>query len=394
MKEKESISTGRRFGYIKAFAVFFLLLMRAELFQPAAEEIFIEDTGYYVDLPVGWEVMDISENRITFIDFTGEAFLQIKTYPGDRYDGAEKMFESIGNDIDAAGEGEVFEYMGRSTFFSVIEFSAGGERYSGYGLFIEGQDRDLALLSFSAADLSQMLNDYVVSALDSFSLNEFGRRMPGPVSTYYVSSHSEKKRQAAQTVFENSPIEWQVDFHAVEASQMLIERESLILADYVPQSENGLEAWKRFYRMVYRDSHSRLEAPAAILARHLADSPNERRKAERLLNWLQGFHYRRTGGSDLISPLHAAAFQDGDCDSRALVYSILLDYLGIESAVMVSAEYRHAMSAVDVPGSGARIPYGGKTYLVAETTSNVDIGMIAADMADPAKWVVIPFTLY
>jgi hypothetical protein len=50
------------------------------------------------------------------------------------------------------------------------------------------------------------------------------------------------------------------------------------------------------------------------------------------------------------------------------------------------------MAAADVPGNGARMPHGGTSYLVAETTGSVGMGMIAADMADPAYWVVIPFS--
>ena len=249
----------------------------------------------------------------------------------------------------------------------------------------------VAVLSFSSADKAELLNDYILSALDSFSLNQAGRTQPGPVSSYYYASFGSRDIRPARTQFEGTPVRWQVDMTEVETSQLLIEREARILADYKPQAEETMEAWRRFYRMIYRDCYSRLDETAELLSRRFSVSDDPRTTAQRILSWLQEFNYRRTEGSDLITPLHAAAFEDGDCDSRAMLYSILLHHMGIDSFIMVSAIYGHGMAAVDVPGPGARMPYGNRAYLVAETTENVDIGMIAADMADPTKWVVVPF---
>jgi hypothetical protein len=191
----------------------------------------------------------------------------------------------------------------------------------------------------------------------------------------------------------------------VEASEIVIEREAAVLTDYKPETEAGKEAWQRFYRLIYRDSYSRLNYFASLLSEELknvreapgsGEAPGrgaDRREAvpKRLLSWLQGFEYIRTWGtSDLISPLTAAASGQGDCDTRALLYIILLNHYGIDSALMVSSVYGHAMAAVDTPGNGARINVGGRPFLVAETTENIGIGMIASDMADPANWLIVP----
>ncbi len=357
----------------------------------SAEEIYMEELGFVVDLPIGWDVMDVSETRYTFNDFTGDAFLQIKVYPGDTYESAETMFDEVGKKLQASGEGELFDYYGRQAIFAIINFASGNFQYRGYGIFADGLDYDLAVISFCSPEQSTKLNDYIVSALDSFSLNTGGRQLPGPVSTYYLSSYTEKDRKTAATVFEGESVIWQVDMHAVETSQTLIEREARILADYRPQDEAGVEAWKRFYRMIYRDCYSKLDYPAALIEERLSDSNDSYNTAVRLLDWLQGFNYSRTGGSDLLSPLYAAAFEDGDCDSRALLYTILLNHYGIDSVVMVSAVHSHAMGTADVPGPGARMRYKDKAYLVAETTADVALGQIASDMSDPANWVVIPF---
>jgi hypothetical protein len=111
-----------------------------------------------------------------------------------------------------------------------------------------------------------------------------------------------------------------------------------------------------------------------------------------LLSWLQSFKYDRTGTlSDLLCPIAGAVSQSGDCDSRALVYAILLDYFGIDAILMVSSEYSHALAAVDTSGEGARFFHDGKQYLIAELTEQVALGMIAADMADSSKWLGVSF---
>ena len=379
------------------FLLFFSLFLPAWL-PVFAEVTYIEDTGFVIDLPIGWELMDLTDTRYTFNDFTGDAFLQIKVWPGGEYESAESLFSLVGQEIGASGEGDLFDLYGREAVFSFINFSSGEYEYSGYGLFVDGDDFDLTILSFATLESSEVLDDYLKSALDSFSLSPGLMLNPGPVSRYYLESYDNPDRVAAETIFEDRRVEWQIDRHAVEASQFVIEREAAVLSDYKPQTEAGIEAWKRYYRMVYRDTYSRLDYPAALLFERLkADDDDLLTPAEadietsqRLLSWVQGFNYMRTGGSDLISPYSAAAFQEGDCDSRSLLYIILLNHYGIDSALMVSSVYSHAMAAVDIPAGGAKINIKDKGFTVAETTDDIGLGMIAADMADPANWVIIP----
>ena len=392
------------------------MLIASAVFSISAvfsEVVYIEDTGFVLEPPVGWQVLDVNESRWTFSDFTGEAFMQIKIYPGGEYDSAGELYDGVAGSIGAEGDGDEFELYGRDAVFSIINFSAGGFDYTGYAVFADGEDFDLAILSFVTAQHIELLGDYILSALDSFALSPVYMLKPGPVSTYYLQSYGRPQRVAASTVFEGQAVGWEVDEHAVEASQLMIEREASVLADYRPDNEAGVEAWKRYYRMIYRDSYSRLDYPASLLLERLSgdddgdsdswfsDGTDQRRPfgfrsaepveaPQRLLSWVQGFSYRRTEGSDLISPLAAAAYEEGDCDSRALLYIILLNHYGIDSALMVSSVYSHAMAAVDTEGTGARIDAGGKGYLVAETTDDVNIGMIASDMADPSNWIVIP----
>jgi hypothetical protein len=144
--------------------------------------------------------------------------------------------------------------------------------------------------------------------------------------------------------------------------------------------------------MVYRDTHPRfapLFRPTREVLSDRGDGlPSDREIAEILLAWIQSFSYERTGTvSDLLSPLTAVLENRGDCDARCLAYMILLEYLGIESILLVSSTYGHSLVGVDVPGSGARFEHEGTEYRIAETTDQVDMGLIDRSMADPAGWI-------
>jgi hypothetical protein len=164
-------------------------------------------------------------------------------------------------------------------------------------------------------------------------------------------------------------------------------REYGVLTSYAQEPELWVDAWARFYRMAYRESAARLDRLVLELAKELPrGDPTE--TARRVLAWVQLFAYERDpDGIDFVPPLSSAYEARGDCDARALVAVAVLERLGIDAILMLSREHSHAMFAVDVPGGGQRFPFGGKKYLVAETTAKVGLGLIAADQADWGAWL-------
>jgi len=107
-----------------------------------------------------------------------------------------------------------------------------------------------------------------------------------------------------------------------------------------------------------------------------------------VLSWLQKYDYSRKGGlTDLSTPWQTLKEKSGDCDSKSLIYLALMQQLGYNGILMVSATLSHGMAALDVPGPGARFAFDSGQWLVAELTAQVDIGMIAQNMADPSQWI-------
>jgi hypothetical protein len=177
-----------------------------------------------------------------------------------------------------------------------------------------------------------------------------------------------------------------------EASQALVDREFAVLK--LSLSSPALdEARKRFYRMIYRDSWDRLADAAFVLERKLNVPPLENRElAERVLRWVQAFTYERDlMGSDFVNLISAAREGRGDCDSRAMLWALILNHAAIPAAIMISPELGHAMGLADLPGSGARFEAEKKRWLVAETTAAVALGLIAEDYSERSKWIGVVF---
>jgi hypothetical protein len=74
-----------------------------------------------------------------------------------------------------------------------------------------------------------------------------------------------------------------------------------------------------------------------------------------------------------------------------MLWAILMQQANIPAAIMVSAEYSHAMGLGDISGTGARFEFAEKKWLVAETTSKVGLGLINQKMSNIEGWLGIVF---
>jgi hypothetical protein len=344
-------------------------------------------------------------------------------YDGGRYADAGALAKESLAKLGSSGETTAYSYEGRGAVLAELGFSQDGKKQKGYALFIEGRKRpagsapagpgsapagtgagaapagtgsvpagaesSYALLAFAAEADFAAYSDFILSCLDSFSVDRAALRSPGPVSQFTLDwpPARDKERKVALAMGGSASLPWSDEEAAQEADTDL--REYKVLTAYANEAELYKDAWARFYRMAYRESAARLDRlslETSRLAR--ADDPTE--TARRVLAWVQGFTYERDEkGSDFVPPLAAAYGARGDCDSRAVVAAIVLERLGIDAVLMVSREYSHAMLGVDVGGGGQRFEFKGKKYLVGETTSKVGLGMIAAGMADWSKWMGI-----
>jgi hypothetical protein len=373
-----------------------LIVFAAVLAAPLAAKEFTSDDGIFIDMPSGFAPGEgDGKSRFSYFSPDGEVEFDIMIHDPGQFPSTEEMAAKMLKKLDSKGQSSGFVYEGRRAVIAELSFALDGSTRRGYAIFISGSlssaggpasGRGYALLAHARASQFDSVVDFIMSCLDGFSIDRAARRSPGPVSQFLLPWPAPRPdRKTAALPGCRIELPWSSE----EARQELstVQREYRILTTFLEDRTLWIDAWARFYRMVYRESAARLDSFTEAFARTLpADDPTE--SARRILAWVQDFVFERDlSGLDFVPPLIAAFERRGDCDSRAMVMAIILERLGVDSILMLSREYSHAMLAVNVPGGGQRFPFKGREYLVAETTARAGLGMIDASQADFSKWL-------
>jgi len=368
-----------------------LVFIPVFVFAASAEAMYSPTWGFFIDLPEGYEYEDgDGMNRFSFSGPAGLMF-DIVVYDG-RFDSILELVKDINIRLSNNGDVDFFLYNGKQA--AIIELIFGGN--SGWGLAVElgnsgsGNNPILLALSYGSDDISD-LEIFHLSALDSIAPTFVDRRYPGPIIEYGFPRGEPRNVPLAigglsAMIYEND----------AEAAQVLIEREFAISMAYF-NTPYMQEAVTRYYRFIFRDSFDRISDAASVLVNYFGGfsavtDEQKREFAQKTLLFLQSFHYERDlSGSDFINLVTAVTEGRGDCDPRAMLFAVLLSNANIPSGIMLSLHYSHAMGIADITGAGARLESHGIQWLVAETTSYVDIGLIALDQSDPQYWFAILF---
>lgn len=384
------MNTMRRGG--RVFPIVMLVIAGLCLPFHASAEYLQFGRNIFVNMPASWQVDGLEETKFSAVNRAGEAYLLVKYSGGGEFDEIGVMYDYHLGELEAESLGRTpFTYSGSAAEVGTVRFSHEGSPHIGYLLCIETLRIDLVAVAFTREENFSTYQDMLLSTLDSLSIGENGLMSPGPISQS-VSPYPDPEREIFSIRYGETDIPVTMSWRAIQASQELIEREARVLVVYAgtPYAE---DAWQRYYRIIYRDIYRRSRPVYGALRQYLRpDELSTREIAEELLRWVQSFEYRRLATvSDFLTPLQAAVDHAGDCDSRGLLLTVMLHYYGIDAILMVSGVYAHSMAAVDVPGRGARFEYNGTAYLVAETTDQVEIGLIDQAMADPNGWIGVDF---
>jgi hypothetical protein len=388
-----------------------------------AEPLYSPSWGFRIDPPADYAVSG-GDRKNTFLFATADGLsLDLTVYADGTgrttFTSAGALANDVKRRLNSAGAVSVFEYRRKQAAilelsFSIVNRTTGRpETMTGWGLAVELEPPQAAgtgsgagsrpsviirkplLLALAygpegagtgtgaaAAKAKTDLQALHLSALDSIAPASGDRRAPGPVTDF---SHPRKTR----TQLKLAGLDTTAWFYAedADAAQALVDREFAVLRRYA-DAPTWKEAWARFYRAIYRDSSERLADAAFTAERALNVPPRDNRDfAARTLQWIQTFTYERDLlGSDFVNLVSAITQGRGDCDSRALLWALILNQADIPAAIMVSRQFNHAMGLADLPGAGARLTIAGKPWLVAETTANVTIGLIGERVSNTAGW--------
>ncbi|MDR0722659.1 MAG: hypothetical protein LBF75_07720, partial [Treponema sp.] len=374
--------------------VFLLLLLVSPVLLSALPMV-SPTWGFRIDPPEGYQLTGgDGKDRFSFRFLEEEAQLDVVVYAGalqpdgsrskNPYASAAALAADVQRRLNNQGDSKPFTYRDKQAVLMGLRFSGSDGLSQGWGLCIELESPDPAgekplLLALAYGPVRRgNIPDIHFSALDSLVPTPQERLVPGPITEYQYPRGTQQ-----QVPLAGLTVEARIYEHDAAAAQALVDREFRILRRYIA-SPMWKEAWIRFYRAIYRDSFDRLAHAAFILERFWnIPELEDRDLAEKALNWVQSFTYERNLlGSDFVNLVSAAVEGRGDCDSRALLWAIILEQANIPAAIMVSPHYGHAMGLADLPGTGARFTLEGTAWLVAETTSSVALGRISAQMSE------------
>jgi hypothetical protein len=383
-------------------AALFITLSAAFPAKPGAEPLVSPSWGFRIDLPEDYDyVSGDGRDKFSFRTSEGACF-EVAVYPPagqTGYPSLEALADEVNRRLNNRGEKSVFQYRNRQAVLLELDFSIPARSgqdtpLSGWGLCMELEDQEagtpmILALGYGGAGQEE-LQILHLSALDSLAAREGDQRYPGPITEFAYPRGQRIRVSPAGT-----ELEAYIRENDSEAAQALVDREFAALQRQA-NSPRWQQAWIRFYRAVHRDSYSRLGEIAFALERQwsqtapAAAGPAD--MASKALEWAQSFAYERNFlGSDFVNPVSAALEGRGDCDSRAMLWAIILEQANIDAAIMVSAHYGHAMGLVDLEGPGARFDWAGRQWLVAETTADEPLGRIARNTSDPAYWLGVVF---
>ena len=369
----------------KVFSIAAFFIITYFLFS----DIYLDKTDkYFIDYPVTWKIEKNESNDgiLTINSPDNSAFFRCFTISKSSYPQILDLYNFILDKFQAKGDSSLFNYLNREALFADLTNKINSINYRGYYIIIKDKENYFILFACSEENNYEINHDFLLSVLNTFSFID-DKKNPGPVSLFYYPKDPGNDKKI-NIVVEGETIELALDEKEIEATRVVIEREARILTTYT-QANDKITPWNRFYNIIYRDNYQRIKPLFDRVSKALKLNQNTKEdKIKRIAEWVQNFNYERTGTtSDLTPPLDAFFSFIGDCDSRSLLYNLFMDYLGIDSIILVSIVYSHSAAAVDLNIEGAKFNFKNKKYLFIELTDIVDIGYIKKEMADPKNWI-------
>lgn len=379
---------------------YFLFIIFAITSYSFSEQITDRDFGFSLDIPEGFEIADYTEDGMSYV-FSHPNIpvtLVMKLTEEKNAKSAAEVLNINLKKLNASGETDSFKWNG--TVCGISNFSMSlDDNYSGWAVSapVKLQDYYVILLCY-APESKKGCEQFIISTINSLSINNEYLNTPGIITSYAFPPEGS---ESVLLKIGGKEIKTSLDKSDEEAAKFVIDLEYSVLNLYA-NHKMWKEAWQRYYRMIYRDNAGRLQQTAkniydSIYPELKKSKPQDAdiKYAQALLSWVQTFGYERAQSkieSDFTSLPASIKGKGSDCDSRSMLVSVLLNYTGIDTAMLISREYSHAVVVTDIPAPGQTFTMeNGREYLFGETTARVTWGMMAQDQADRTKWIPVTF---
>lgn len=379
---------------------YFLFIIFAITSYSFSEQITDRDFGFSLDIPEGFEIADYTEDGMSYV-FSHPNIpvtLVMKLTEEKNAKSAAEVLNKNLKKLNASGETDSFKWNGTVCGISYFSMSL-DDNYSGWAVSapVKIQDYYVILLCY-APESKKGCEQFIISTINSLSINNEYLNTPGIITSYAFPPEGS---ESVLLKIGGKEIKTSLDKSDEEAAKFVIDLEYSVLNLYA-NHKMWKEAWQRYYRMIYRDNAGRLQQTAkniydSIYPELKKSKPQDAdiKYAQALLSWVQTFGYERAQSkieSDFTSLPASIKGKGSDCDSRSMLVSVLLNYTGIDTAMLISREYSHAVVVTDIPAPGQTFTMeNGREYLFGETTARVTWGMMAQDQADRTKWIPVTF---
>lgn len=349
--------------------------------------------GYSVDLPEEFVLVDKNgADSYMFENAFVSSTVILKAYKKEKFSSSLEAMETVMKQLGAEFECAETDWRNTDCIISQFAFNLGGASNTGWAVSSLLQDSKgyVVMLCYTPTDVFYDLEQFVISCVDSLCIDYGSYYSPGPL-TSFAFPKGEVQNHTVEIAGEK--IDFTLNSNDIEADRFVVEREYSVLCLY-QDSEMWVEAWQRYYRQVYKNAYSRLKIAAFNIYNKLiktCESENpEIELAQKLLSWTQGFDYVRDFTSTDFTPITASITGTGsDCDSRAMLLACLLHHMNYDTCLFVSAEFSHSLFGIVLDKAGAKINIDGRQFLLGETTAQVDIGLVPANMNQTDKWIFV-----
>lgn len=362
-----------------------------------ADIISDKNYNFTLDIPEGFNVKDANEASYSYHFEHPNIPVQfiLKIYEKENSSSFSILEEAMSK-LKAKASFDRVLWEGNDCTVSQFDMNLGKD-YSGWACSapLEVKDSYITVITYADKDKAPACQQFMISLLNSLTVSDITCQNPGLFMAYAFPKEGDK---TVNLNIDGKKITSKIDKTDEEASQFLVDLEFGVLSLYASHPM-WKEAWQRYYRLIFRDNYGRLSRVSEDIFARLYPECEKKRKDDpnteyvsRLLSWVQDFKYERhqtKASSDLTPPVMAVCGDGNDCDSRSLLMCCIMQRAGIDSILLISREYSHALCAFDIMGQGQTFETSYGSYLMCETTAKVTPGMIAQEQADRSKWIVV-----
>ena len=355
---------------------------------------------FLMDETNNFQILEETEDSIVIYNQDYEISIIGKLVDKSLYESSEEYLVTMFEKLSAVYEECEYDWNNRKCAFGTFEMTM-DTLYSGLALAVPTADNNHYLLFLGYAPYSEnsFSQSIIMSCLNSICLKSDEYFTPGPVTSFAFPLENSKE---ISITIDDDEIKSTINEMDEEAAEFLIEMEYTILRlqKYASDDER-IAAWQRYYRIIYRDNYGRIKNILGDVINYyypLAGKPDRQNEivfAQKILSWVQNFQYDRAKTqteSDFVSLPAAFCGRGNDCDSRSMMVCAFMQYLNIDSVLLISQEFSHALAGIDIMAPGQMFMFDEKNYLLGETTAKITWGTIVKDHADQSKW--FPVYLY